>query len=314
MHNKITGDAMIGAEAAADPPAEVPIWIPRAELWRFLLVTFAVGMALQLVAVGVGLKTGGMVWLGLTMWAPTLGALLAGPRSRAAAWRATRRISWRWVPVGLVVGFAPRLIQTVVLAVTGLGTWQSETFVLTADGGAIASIHGVATALGFGPQSFAFLALNLALTLVLSAVLVAIIGGIGEEIGWRGVLQPALEQRFGFWRGTFFVGLLWASWHLPANLSGYNDPEHPILGAVLFFPIVVVVMSFALASLRWRSASVWPVAVAHGANNTLSHSFLFETTDWWTSTILEITSIVLVAVVVTVWARSKGADVAGARA
>jgi membrane protease YdiL (CAAX protease family) len=38
---------------------------------------------------------------------------------------------------------------------------------------------------------------------------------LGEEIGWRGVALPALQQRHSALVASIILGLLWASWHLP---------------------------------------------------------------------------------------------------
>lgn len=274
--------------------------IPTAEVVRFLVVTIVLGFALQLVAVRVGVKSGGMFWLGMTMWAPAVGALLAGPVARARVWASLRRSGFRYFGAALVIGFAPRLLQTGILLVTGWGQWDSTHFELTESGGAVAAVHEVAMVLGVGEQSFPYFAVNLAITIVLSAAVIALMGGVGEEIGWRGVLQPGLEQRFGAVWGTLLVGLIWAYWHLPANLSGYNDGEHPVLNALLFFPMAVVAMSFSFAWLARKSGSVWPVALAHGANNTLGSAFLVGTDHWPTNTTLELVTMTGVALWV-VW-------------
>lgn len=286
--------------------------VPAAEIARFLVVTFAVGFALQLVAVRAGVRTGGMGWLGLTMWAPTLGAVASGPVGRALAWSAVKRLGSRKLPVALALGFAPRLLQTAVLAITGKGMWDHSRFELAPDGRSIEAIHHLGMVLGGGRQSFAFLALNLSLSITLGAVVVAIIGGIGEEIGWRGFLQPALERRFGAFRGTLAVGAIWSYWHLPANLSGYNDSEHPILGALVVFPIIVVAMSFGFAWLRRVSGSAWPAALAHGANNTLGSAFLLGATGWAANTALDLASMGLVAAWFIWDARDEDAERAGA--
>jgi membrane protease YdiL (CAAX protease family) len=39
--------------------------------------------------------------------------------------------------------------------------------------------------------------------------------GIGEEIGWRGVMTPELNKRFKLVPASIITGILWAIWHTP---------------------------------------------------------------------------------------------------
>lgn len=39
--------------------------------------------------------------------------------------------------------------------------------------------------------------------------------GFGEEIGWRGVLLPRLQNRLGALGATAIISVVWAGWHLP---------------------------------------------------------------------------------------------------
>ncbi len=43
---------------------------------------------------------------------------------------------------------------------------------------------------------------------------------IGEEIGWRGFLYPALRQRMSTLPACLLVGAIWGLWHTPINLMG----------------------------------------------------------------------------------------------
>ena len=50
--------------------------------------------------------------------------------------------------------------------------------------------------------------------------LMAILGPV-EEFGWRDLLQPLLQRKFTPFWAAIIIGLLWATWHLPAfYLSG----------------------------------------------------------------------------------------------
>ena len=68
--------------------------------------------------------------------------------------------------------------------------------------------------------------------------------GIAEETGWRGLLQPAMEEKAGFIVGTIITAAIWGGWHvdlwfdptsnhygdsfigfLPSHLHTISDPE-----------------------------------------------------------------------------------------
>jgi membrane protease YdiL (CAAX protease family) len=49
---------------------------------------------------------------------------------------------------------------------------------------------------------------------VLSIMLIVIVGGIGEEIGWRSFLQTTLEKRFSVLASSIIVGTMWGLWHI----------------------------------------------------------------------------------------------------
>jgi uncharacterized protein len=87
------------------------------------------------------------------------------------------------------------------------------------------------------------------------------IGGLGEELGWRGLLQKELGP-LGFWRSSALIGLLWALWHVPTFLAGYGGPDQ-WLGLMA---MVAEVLSLApiLSYLRVRSGSVVACAILHG--------------------------------------------------
>lgn len=96
---------------------------------------------------------------------------------------------------------------------------------------------------------------------------------LGEEIGWRGYLAPAVGQHFGFVGTSVFVGFVWWVWHLPLLLfSDYGHNYADPLG-ILNYGLMVLGLSFILTWLRTVSKSVWPAAFLHGAHNL----FILET-------------------------------------
>jgi membrane protease YdiL (CAAX protease family) len=60
--------------------------------------------------------------------------------------------------------------------------------------------------------------LNVKFTEILSKLIPAmlagmLIGALGEEIGWRGFLQPVLEKKHSIWFASILTGLIWGLWH-----------------------------------------------------------------------------------------------------
>ena len=92
----------------------------------------------------------------------------------------------------------------------------------------------------------------------------------GEEFGWRGYLQVRLFSENPL-LASVTTGIIWGIWHYPLNLRGYNFPEHPILG-LLVFPISTVLLSIIFGWLRLHSGSVWPACLAHAATNAIGGS------------------------------------------
>lgn len=89
----------------------------------------------------------------------------------------------------------------------------------------------------------------------------------GEEFGWRGYLQ----RRLIFGRpimAAIATGLIWAVWHFPLTLRGYNYPDSPVLGSIVF-TIIAVLMSYIFGWIYRRSGSIWASSLAHAATNTI---------------------------------------------
>lgn len=91
---------------------------------------------------------------------------------------------------------------------------------------------------------------------------------LGEEGGWRGFMNPRLEQLFGR-TGLIIGGVIWAVWHLPIILLGHNYPVHPWIGMLIWIPICIG-MNVLLADLARRSRSIIPCALSHGLMNQVA--------------------------------------------
>ena len=251
------------------------------KLLIFLALAFILGWGFQGLAITGGLTAGGRSnWLIGAMWSPMLAALLTGSDTRKQVWMRVKRIGWKFWPLALVVGWSFGIVSQLLLAVMQQGHWNADMFRLTGNHGSIDSIHHVAMLLGSGQQGYGFFALNIVLSICLGSLITMVLLAIGEEGGWRGVLQPELERRFGAFKGTLLVGLIWGYWHLPVNLAGFNDAQHPVLQTFIIFPLETVAMAFALAWLVRCTGSIWPGALAHAANNVLQSGPLMVPNNW----------------------------------
>ena len=176
-------------------------------LMRFLLVTVIVGMGLQTIF----LFDPRYRWLIFAMWAPALG-VAALQKQGLVVLSSLGKFQWSWVIWGILLGILPHILGQFFLWAFHLGEWNSEAFHLTSDFSAIERIEKSHFILGNDSQPMWMFAINLALQLVFSGFAATFAGALGEEIGWRGYLQPHLVSKYGFGLGTLIVGLIWSYW------------------------------------------------------------------------------------------------------
>lgn len=102
-----------------------------------------------------------------------------------------------------------------------------------------------------------------------------LIGGGLEEAGWRMILQPELEKKYSFIVSTLIVSVIWWLWHLPLFFMHGTSQ----FGAnFFFFGISILTSSFALATIKKVTGSVFLCIFAHSLNNALCSIFLFKGT------------------------------------
>jgi membrane protease YdiL (CAAX protease family) len=93
---------------------------------------------------------------------------------------------------------------------------------------------GIGTALGQSIEYPALWARSLVEVIplfLLAFTLTALARGGMEEPGWRGLLQPALQNTFSPLLASLIVALFWSLWHLPLFLNGFY-PEPLVTGMV----------------------------------------------------------------------------------
>ena len=100
-----------------------------------------------------------------------------------------------------------------------------------------------------------------------------LLSGGNEEVGWRMILQPELEKKYGFNLATIFTATIWWIWHLPiffikgtanANVNYFH------------FGVMCLAWSYALATIRKVSKGVFPCILTHSLINGLFAVFVFN--------------------------------------
>ena len=91
-------------------------------------------------------------------------------------------------------------------------------------------------------------------------------GGGLEETGWRGILQPELEEKYGYTIATILVSIVWWLWHLPLFfINGVSQ-----YGAdFICFGINVIGLSFALSAIKKLTNSTLLCILFHCIINSL---------------------------------------------
>jgi len=104
-------------------------------------------------------------------------------------------------------------------------------------------------------------------------LLAGIIGGGMEEPGWRGFLQPALEEKFHFIVSALIVGVVWAVWHIPGWFVQSIGQSH-----VNFFSFIIycIALSFLMAALYRLTKNVLAIVLFHSWTNAIGSIFSMD--------------------------------------
>ena len=216
----------------------------RNEVIRFVVFAYVIGYIFQTVFY---FHPNQSIWLGFTMWAPTLAVILTGPNARSSAWNSLKGLDLKLFPLTFVLGVIPYITIQFLLWLTGFGNIDST-------------------------QTIG----HISLVILLQPIALGVLLTVGEEIGWRGYLQPELEKHFKPVIVYLLVGIIWAYWHLPSNLAGNNGLEHRALNSFIIFPLLVVALAFVFGWLRSNSKTIWPCVYLHGVTNSVSNCWLIK--------------------------------------
>jgi membrane protease YdiL (CAAX protease family) len=192
------------------------------------------------------------------------------------------RVPLRWWAVGL----SPVLLLLAVGAAAAMG-WTSL------DLAGLARFPGVPSTWGaVGVVAIVFL-----------------VNGFGEETGWRGYVQPALQRRHSPLVATLGVAGIWAVWHLPMFLVLATFRSFSPV-TLVGWCIGLVSGAFVLAWLYNRSGgSILLVALWHAGYNLVSATAIGAGFLGAASTVLVILGATVLVVLEVVRTRSGRSSV-----
>jgi membrane protease YdiL (CAAX protease family) len=188
----------------------------------------------------------------LAMWAPALARLVTRATvDRGFAGTLTLR---RLGVTGARVILEPLALPLMVYSAAYFIAWSSGFVQLSPGDGKWTT----------GARIAANVAVNLAILLP-----VGTFTALGEELGWRGYLQPRLDAA-GVRFSVAVVWLVQLAYHLPLMVgAGYLGGGNLLATAVLFAAADLPV-SFLSACLAYRARSLWPAVFFHSFHNTIS--------------------------------------------
>ncbi len=123
------------------------------------------------------------------------------------------------------------------------------------------------------PEHFAYKGVSLLIILkdlvpvTIVGIVISLLSALGEEIGWRGFMVPALYDELGLNKTLVISSLFWCCWHLPLLIFGDYIPGAPIWYQVPAFILCIFPVGIMAGLLAIKTNSVWPSAFLHAAHN-----------------------------------------------
>lgn len=130
----------------------------------------------------------------------------------------------------------------------------------------------------------------------------------GEEIGWRGFFIWELRKVMPFTGVALTSGIIWSVWHYPIVLKyGFGDP----LFQIFCFTLMITSMSVIMAYFTFRSKSLWPAVMFHGAHNIYVQKIFTplttrnEDTQFWIDEYGLLIPLTVTLMAIYFWRRAK---------
>lgn len=241
----------------------------RTKFIRYIFWTFLTAWILQIIASifsNQGNQLAFTLLLSLTMYMPFLGTVLAKIPLRGMGWKPKFRGNLRYIAAAM---WGPALFHIL----GGILYYVIFPDRMDFTGKYLESVAGTEAVAAMTAQGIT-VPMYLAITLVTSltyAPLINMFVALGEEVGWRGAMQPMLNDRFGRRTGRILGGVIWGAWHWPVMiLAGYEYGKvyfgAPFLGMAMFC-LFTVACGTLIDALYEKMPCIWIPALAHGAIN-----------------------------------------------
>lgn len=255
----------------------------KKKLSRYLIWTFAIAWVLQVIGSIFSLQGNSIMFtltLSVSMFAPLLGTVLAKIPLRGMGFKPKLKGNLKYIALAW---FGP-VVFTVLGAALYFLIFPSR---LDMTGMYIREMAGEAAVQQLADQGLT-VPVYIAITVVTSlayAPWINMFFALGEEVGWRGAMDPMLKDRFGKVKGSVIGGIIWGAWHWPVMIiAGYEYGRgywgEPVLGMVMFCLFAVVVGTL-LDFLYEKTGCIWVPALGHGAiNGTCSLPMLILNTAY----------------------------------
>ena len=239
---------------------------------RYILWTFAIAWVLQIIASAFSWKGNTIAFqliLAVSMYAPFAGTLLAGIPLRGMGWKP----KFKGNLLAMVGAWLGPVVLTALGAVLYFIVFPERLdftgqYLLAAGGEA--AMEQLAAA-GITPEMYLVIALIQSVTY---APFINMFVALGEEVGWRGAMQPMLKDRFGKTKGRIIGGIIWGAWHWPVMiLAGYEYGleywGYPVLGMVLFC-LYATSAGILEDALYEKTKCIWVPSLMHGSINAIA--------------------------------------------
>lgn len=238
--------------------------IDTKSIWLFLALFLALSAIFYIVPLQSGtIMSGNRLYLTGLMWSPGIAALLTcWIRGIPLAFLGWKWGEWRWQWLAYLTPLAYALVAYLVIWSTGLGAFGNPEF-----------ISKMPETMGWTNASPAVATIGFFLLTATVGMVASLSRALGEEIGWRGFLAPALAGRVGFTGASLITGVIWGAWHIPGLIfTDYNGGTPPAY-AITCFMVMVIASSFIMTWFRLRSGSLWTAALIHASHNLFIQAF-----------------------------------------